>query len=70
MEEIEMAISLLPYLQVLYKLDVLDVQPGGKPYIQITEEKFKKLFPEMKPGADGYYRFNYNGIMVLAVYHE
>lgn len=67
MEEIEVARSLLPTLKLLYKAGVIDIHPGNEPYIQLTEDKFKDLFPYMRAGEDGHYRFNWNGLMILAV---
>lgn len=70
MDELKTAISLVPLLRTLYKLDVISISPGfgdSKPYIQITADKFRKLFPDMRAGADNYYRFNYDGILIIAV---
>lgn len=67
MNKIKLAITLLPVLSVLYEDGVIDVMPGSNPYVQMTEEAFKKLFPYIVPDEKGYLVTYLDGTKVLAV---
>lgn len=71
MNKIQMALALLPQLSVLYESGVIDIAPSlyGQGYIQLTEELFTKLFPDCEVEEDGRYRFNLNGVLIIAVAH-
>ena len=56
MNKIKLAMMLLPVLRVLYEDGVLDIVPGSVPgkheYIQLSEEVFRGLFPEVESEGD------------------
>ena len=56
MNKIKLAMMLLPVLRVLYEDGVLDIVPGSDPgeheYIQLSEEVFRGLFPEVEREVD------------------
>lgn len=56
MNKIKLAMMLLPVLRVLYEDGVLDIVPGSDTgeheYIQLSEEVFRGLFPEVEREGD------------------
>ena len=56
MNKIKLAMMLLPVLRVLYEDGVLDIVPGSVPgeheCIQLSEEVFRGLFPEVESDGD------------------
>lgn len=71
MNAIKTAISLLPLLGVLYNADVIDIMPGSTPYIQITPDLFRELFPDIGPKErkddSKEFTFYVDGVKILAV---
>lgn len=67
MNAIKTAISLLPLMNVLYDADVIDIMPGNVPYIQITPDLFRKLFPGIEPDAKNRLVYHLDGVKILAV---
>lgn len=66
MEELKVAISLLPIMSVLYRQGIIDIAPGTAPYIQLGKEKFVEMFPYAGP-VEGRYRIVVDGIEICAV---
>ena len=66
MNKIKLALTLLPVLQVLYDLDVIDIQPGNVPYIQLTEDAFRETFKDFR--EEGSYLVTHlDGVTIVAV---
>lgn len=72
MDELKMAIDLVPEVRLLYKLGIIDIAPSlmHKAYIQLTEEKFRELFPEIEPDAEGHLVTYVNDIRIIALTDE
>ena len=69
MNKIKLALTLLPVLQVLYDLDVIDIQPGSVPYVQLTEEAFRETFTDFHE-EHGYLVTHLDGVKILAVIRD
>lgn len=67
MNAIKAAISLLPLMTVLYDADILDIAPGSAPYIHITADLFRRLFPDVGPNDKNHLVTYLNGVKILAV---
>lgn len=70
MNAVKTAISLLPLMSVLYDADVIDIMPGRVPYIQITPDLFRKLFPDVNPDDKNHLATYLDGVKILAVIVE
>lgn len=70
MNAIKTAISLLPLMNVLYDADVIDIMPGTEPYVHITAELFRKLFPDVEPNDKNHLVTYLDGVKILAVILE
>lgn len=66
-EDLFKAIGLLPVLKDLYGKGIIDVQPGGTPYIQLREKEMREMFPEAAKDENGYLIDLTYGVKVLAV---
>ena len=69
MNDIKLAITLIPVLSALYDHDVIDIMPGEPPYIQLSEDKFRTLFPYIIPDEKKYLVTYLDGVKILAVAH-
>lgn len=67
MNAIKTAISILPLMSVLYEADVIDIMPGTTPYVQITAELFRKLFPGVEKDEKNNLVTYLDGVKILAV---
>ena len=70
MNQIKLAMSLLPMLHVLYEAGVIDIAPslsGDADYIQLREETFRKLFPDVEEDEKHRLVTSLVGVTVMAV---
>ena len=69
MNDLKVALRMLPMIRGLYDHGVLDIVPSytGNDYIQLKESKFRTLFPDIEPDKDGYFTYYVDGVRVIAI---
>lgn len=67
MNAIKLAMSLIPLINTLYDADIIDIAPGADPYIHITADLFRRLFPDVGPNDKNHLVTYLNGVKILAV---
>lgn len=73
MNDLKVALRLLPMFRGLYRGGVIDIAPEyneENEYIQLTEEKFRSLFPDVEPDEKGYLNTYVDGVRVSAIIRE
>lgn len=72
MNDLKVALRMLPMIRGLYDHGVLDIVPSyiGNDYIQLKESKFRSLFPDIEPDKDGYFTYSVDGVRVIAIADE
>lgn len=73
MNDVKVALRLLPIFRGLYEHGVIDIVPEYEPeheYIQLTEQKFRSLFPDVEPDDKGYLNTDVDGVRVFAIVRE
>lgn len=72
MNDLKVALRMLPMIRGLYDHGVLDIVPSytGDDYIQLNEKKFRNLFPDIEPDSDGYFIYHVDGVRVIAIADE
>lgn len=72
MNDLKVALRMLPLVRGLYKNGVIDITTGfdGSEYIQLNESKFRSIFPDIEPDDKGYLVTFIDGVEVIAVTDE
>ena len=72
MNDLKVALRMLPMIRGLYDHGVIDIVPSytGDDYIQLNEKKFRSLFPDIEPDKDGYFIYHVDGVRVIAIAEE
>lgn len=72
MNDLKVALRMLPMVRGLYDHGVLDIVPSytGDDYIQLNEKKFRSLFPDIEPDENGYFTYHVDGVRVIAIADE
>lgn len=70
MNDLKVALRMLPLMRGLYRGGVIDIMPQystEEEYIQLTEQKFRSLFPDVEVDENGYLITEVDGIRVMSV---
>lgn len=73
MNDLKVALCMLPMLRGLYRGGIIDIMPGYDPdseYIQLNEDKFLSLFPDVEPTENGELVTYVDGIKIFAIVRE
>lgn len=72
MNDLKVALRMLPMVRGLYVHGVLDIVPSytGDDYIQLNETKFRSLFPDIEADENGYFTYYVDGVRVIAIADE
>lgn len=74
MNDLKVALCMLHMIRELYRGGIIDIMPGGynpdSEYIQLNEDKFRSLFPDVEPTENGELVTYVDGIKILAIVRE